>query len=358
MFSLLSRLPFYMSFRLFGQPKLLPFSLVISVCYRCNSRCRTCNVWQKETEEMSAAEWEQVFARLGRVPFYLTFTGGEPFLRQDLAEIVISACHHSRPGVVTIPTNGLLYERIPEQVESILQSAPRTQIGINLSLDGLSAQHDEIRGVPGSYERALKTYDALRRLRYPNLTVSIHTVISRFNVVDLPAIYEGLMALEPDSYITEVAEEREELGTIGAEITPSPEEYERAAAFLRDRLRERKFKGLARTTQAFRLRYYALAARILRERRQVIPCYAGWASGHIAPNGDVWTCCIRAEPIGNLRDTGYDLRPIWFGKKAEALRKSIRAGACHCPMANASYPNMLLHPPTLVAVAWRAMFVR
>jgi MoaA/NifB/PqqE/SkfB family radical SAM enzyme len=86
---------------------------------------------------------------------------------------------------------------------------------------------------------------------------------------------------------------------------------------------------------------------------QVIPCQAGWASGHIAPNGDVWTCCIRAQPVGNLRETNYDLKPIWFERvgRMHGLRKSISGKECACPMANASYANMLLHLPTVVQVA-------
>ena len=89
---------------------------------------------------------------------------------------------------------------------------------------------------------------------------------------------------------------------------------------------------------------------MLYERTQVIDCYAGWASAHIAPNGDIWSCCIRAEPVGSLRETGYDLAPIWFGERMAALRKSIYDKECACPMANASYANMLLHPPTVAKV--------
>jgi MoaA/NifB/PqqE/SkfB family radical SAM enzyme len=105
--------------------------------------------------------------------------------------------------------------------------------------------------------------------------------------------------------------------------------------------------------QAFRAQYYQLVKQILYEQTQVIPCQAGWASGHIAPNGDVWTCCIRAEPVGNLRQTDYDLRPIWFEQAGELrrLRRSIANRECACPMANASYANMLLHPPTVSRVA-------
>ncbi len=348
----IAKIPLQMAFRRFGWPRQLPFSLVISVCYRCNSRCLTCNVWKKNANELTLEEWEQVFAKIGRTPYYLTFSGGEPFLRRDIVELVGLAYQYCRPRVITIPTNGLLYNTIPEQVEAILKAAPGAQVGINLSLDGLGSQHDEIRNVPGSWERALRTYRALKALDYPNLTLSIHTVISRFNVADIPTIYQGLQALEPDSYITEVAEERVELGTMGMgdTITPTPEEYARAADFLIENLQGQRFKGLARLTRAFRMHYYDLVKRILGERRQVIPCYAGWASGHIAPDGDVWTCCTRAEPIGNLRQNDYDLRPIWFGEKARRLRRSIAAGECYCPMANASYTNMLLHLPTLVRV--------
>ena len=94
---------------------------------------------------------------------------------------------------------------------------------------------------------------------------------------------------------------------------------------------------------------------MLNERRQVIPCYAGWASAHIAPNGDIWSCCIRAEPAGSLRKTNYDLAPIWFGEDMARLRKSIYAGECACPMANASYANMLLHPRTVAGVAFEVL---
>ena len=354
-FGLLSKIPLYTSFRTLGWPRLLPFSLVVSVCYRCNSRCHTCNVWKKHANELTLEEWDRIFAKIGRTPYYLTFTGGEPFLRSDLVELIASAYRLCRPEVITLPTNGLLSEAIPHKVQEILRIAPHSKLGVNLSLDGVGEQHDAIRGVPGNYARALETYRALNAIDHPNLTVSLHTVISRFNVRDIPEIYTALSELEPDSYITEIAEERVELDTVGMDISPDAEDYGRAVDFLSEQLRGRHFGGISRITQAFRRRYYALVKQILRERRQVIPCYAGWASGHIAPDGDVWTCCIRAEPIGNLRDTDYDLRPIWFGAAAQELRRDIRAGGCHCPMANAAYTNMFLHLPTLARVALRAL---
>jgi MoaA/NifB/PqqE/SkfB family radical SAM enzyme len=352
---LLARVPLYWSFRQIGTPRLLPFSVVASVTYRCNSRCSTCRVWERQAEELTVDEWDRVFAGLGGGVYYLTFTGGEPFLRRELVDIVAAAYRRCRPAVITIPTNGLLSGAIPRQVEDMLRIAPDSKIGLNVSLDGVGPQHDAIRGVAGNWERALETYRTLKSIRHPNLTVSIHSVISRFNVDDAPAIFEGLAALEPDSYITEIAEERVELGTVGLPITPSPESYGQAIDVLVGRLHDRRFGGISKVTQAFRAQYYALVKRTLAERRQIIPCYAGWASGHIAPDGDVWTCCIRAEPVGNLRETGYDFRRVWFGERAVALRRDIHAGGCYCPMANASYTNMVLHAPTLVRAALKAL---
>ena len=291
-----------------------------------------------------------LFRSIGHAPYYLTFTGGEPFLRRDLVDLVRVAWEECRPTILTIPTNGLLPKIVPQRVREILDAAPTAQLGINLSLDNLGAKHDRIRGVPGNWERAMETWQGLKAINHPNLRLSLHTVVSRFNVQEVPAIYEGLQALRADSYITEVAEERVELDTVGWQITPSADEYAPVADFLVEKTKDKQFHGLARVTQVFRGEYYRLTERILREQRQVIPCHAGWASCQIAPNGDIWSCCVRAESVGNLRQSGYDFRTIWFGPAADRLRGSIHRGECACPMANAAYTNMLLHPPTLARV--------
>lgn len=353
--SLLPKIPLYWSFYRYGFPKLLPFSIVISISYRCNSKCRTCDVWRKPNDDMTLEEWTRVFQKIGRGPIYMTFTGGEPFQRRDLPEMVTAAYEHCRPEYITIPTNGILTRRIVEGVDRICGAARDSRIGINLSLDGIGKEHDEIRMVPGNWERSMQTWDELKALqaRHPNLVLSIHTVISRHNINRFREIYAGLQPLKPDSYITEVAEERVELDTVGMDITPLAAEYGPIADFLSERAHASPARGFARFTQSFRARYYQLAKRTLFEQTQAIPCFAGWASGHIAPNGDVWSCCIRAQPVGNLRRTDYDLRPIWFEEVGtmKTLRKSIQHNECACPMANASYANMLLHPPTILQVA-------
>lgn len=347
---LYARLPLFYLYHRFGWPKMMPLSIVISVSFRCNSRCATCDVWRKPNDDLTIDEWRRVFHSIGHAPYYITFTGGEPFMRRDLVDLVRVAWEECRPTILTIPTNGLLPKIVPQRVREILDAAPTAQLGINLSLDQLGEKHDRIRGVPGNWEKALQTWQGLKEINHPNLRLSVHTVVSKFNVQEIPAIYEGLQVLAADSYITEVAEERVELDTVGWEITPSADEYAPVADFLVEKTKDRHFKGLAAVTQAFRGQYYRLTERILREQRQVIPCHAGWASCQIAPNGDLWGCCVRAESVGNLREVDYDFKKAWFSEAADRLRGSVYRGECACPMANASYTNMLLHPPTLARV--------
>lgn len=330
-------------------------SLTLSLSFKCNSRCKTCNIHtkhSKEADDLSNDEWKKVFKSLGRSPFWVTISGGEPFLRPDISETVCSLYDLCKPTVVNIPTNGLLFERIPKVVKEIAQHCRNSQIVINLSIDEIGEAHDEIRGVPGNYRKAMLCYGAVKKIDLPNLSLGIHTVISRFNVTRIPEIYKKLRSYKPDSYITEIAEERVELDTIGAGITPEYEDYENSVDFLIHKLKEDNFSRVGKITRAFRIEYYKMVKQILREHRQVIPCYSGFASAQIAPNGDVWVCCVKAKSIGNLRDVDYDFRKVWFSEKAAVQRRAVKNAECYCPLANASYTNMLHNFKTLSKVTW------
>jgi MoaA/NifB/PqqE/SkfB family radical SAM enzyme len=372
----MSQIPAYWASRRWGWPRPLPMNLTLSLTYRCNSRCATCNVWRRGrgaalppasggprgvAHELTVSEWDRVLRSLGHAPYWVTVSGGEPLLREDAADIIRLACEHCRPAILNIPTNGLLPGRIARRVGEVTAACPRTSIVVNLSLDGWGGDHDRIRGVPGNFERAMETYRRLRALEAPNLTLGVHTVVSRFNAQAVPALCARVQEeLAPDSYITEIAEERVELGTMEAGIAPTPDVYhetiEQVMALQARRMsRLRSPSGLGGVAWAFRRRYYRLVQRWLRERRQVIPCYAGWASAQISPDGDVWFCCVRAIPVGNLREAGYDFRRVWWGERAQALREEVRAGRCDCPLANAAYTNMLCHCPTLFRVGWQLL---
>src|SRR5579871_1584411 len=332
MLEVLPQIPKMQASYVLGKPLALPLNLTISVSYRCNSRCKTCNVWQRPNDDFTLEEYDKTFASMGRSPYWFTFSGGEPTLRKELPEMVASAYRHCRPGIINIPTNGIQYKTIPRRVEQVLLAAPRSEVIINLSLDGVGERHDEIRGVRDNWKHAMLTYAELKKLKakHRNLTVGIHTVISNFNVEAFPELCEYVQReLKPDSYITEIAEQRVELDTVGLGITPTVERYSVAIDALLESMRDQQLMGVAEVAQAFRRQYYELVKRTLREHRQVIPCMAGVASAQIAPNGDVWPCCIRAQSMGNLREHDYDFGSVWRTGKAAALRRSIKAGECH-----------------------------
>lgn len=354
MLGVLLRIPLFKLQRRFGWPKLLPLNITLSPSPKCNSRCLTCNIWMKREDELTLEEWDRALASLGRAPYWFTISGGEPLMYPHIVELAQLVYKHNRPGIINIPTNAILKSG-PERVRRIVESCPESQIIINLSLDGVGKKHDEIRGVPGNFERfeeRLRQYFELRDA-YPNLTVGIHSVISVFSVGHLDELIEYAEQSGADQFITEIAEPRVELDTVGLPITPSPEQYNSAINGLIDYVESKQYKGIARITEAFRAEYYKLVKRTLAEEDQVIPCYAGWASAQIYADGAIWPCCVRADNLGNLRDHDYDFGEIWFGEKIAEVRRSIAARECYCPLANAAYTNMLHDLPTVIRVSAR-----
>jgi MoaA/NifB/PqqE/SkfB family radical SAM enzyme len=336
-------------FRVFGFPKLLPLSFTFSLLYSCNSKCKTCNIYKKKVENLSLSEYETIFKSIGKAPYWVTMSGGEPFLRSDLADICYLLYKHCQPKIINIPTNGIKTDFIYEQINRIAETCPKSRIVVNLSIDGIGKMHDEIRRVPGNYEKVMATYNRLRTLQHKNLAIGIHTVISCYNVDKFVSIANTIMELKPDTYITEIAEERAELGTIGEKITPDLISYKSAVDFLIHRIKQQKCSGMNKITQAFRIEYYQMVKQIQLYKTQIIPCFAGIASVQISPEGEVWSCCIKAKSMGNLRENS--LKAIWWNKEFKVERKSIAKKECYCPLANAAYTNMLLHFPTI----WRVL---
>jgi MoaA/NifB/PqqE/SkfB family radical SAM enzyme len=352
---LLARLAGYRAAHATGFPKQLPVNLTVSVTYSCPSRCATCDIWQKKVDDLSVDEYGRVFPTLQRVPVWVTLSGGDQFVRADLDEIVRLVVTQIEPGIVNIPMNGVITERIFNLLPKIAHHTAGAQLVLNLSVDEIGAAHDTIRGADRNFEKLKTVAELIHDLKktYPHIVLGVHSVISKLNVHRLPDIErEARVIFRPDSYIAEVAENRVELKTMHKDITPEPADFRRATAHLANVIRSnRSGHPVARLVESLRLEYYELAARILEEKRQVIDCYAGWASAQLAPDGHVWGCCVRAESVGNVRDHGYDFGAVWFGAQADAFRASVKAHACACPLANASYTNLLLDPSSLVRVA-------
>lgn len=351
MLGVLARIPLFQAYRRFGSPKMLPLNITLSPSPKCNSRCLTCNIWMKRENELTIDEWDKVLASLGTSPYWFTISGGEPLMYPKIVELAKLAYKHCKPGIINIPTNGILKSG-PDRVRAILEACPDSQLIINLSLDGVGEKHDFIRGVIGNFEKfeeRLEQYLELRK-EFPNFVVGIHSVVSTFSVGHLDELIVYAEQSGADQFITEIAEPRVELDTVGLPITPKPEQYAEAIDQLMTYVNSKSYKGVAKITEAFRVEYYKLVKRILDEQDQVISCYAGWASAQIYADGTVWPCCVRADNLGNLREHNYDFGDIWFGEKIKEVRRSIKAKECYCPLANASYTNMLMDVPTVSRV--------
>lgn len=350
--------------RWFGREKFMPMTLTYSVTAACQSRCKTCQIGEmfcqdpaRVEKDLRLDEIESIFSTMKPVYFF-NMSGGEPFLRKDLPEIVALACKYLKPRVIHTPTNAIMSDRIVENTEKIIKiireydsTVPFT---VKPSIDGVGEKHDEIRGVKGNFECLLKTIDGLKKLedKYDNFHLELGTVISNFNINDLEEIEDFVHSLGVESYRNEVAECRTEFFNLEDPITPPADVYQRLIKSFAQKVEDNigKKKKLARTTEAMRVVYYEIAGKILQEKRQIIPCYAGVSNVHINYDGGVWPCCVLGydKQLGNLRDYNYHFQDLWYSKEAKSVRKFIKEKNCACPLANQAYSNELLHLPTLI----------
>ena len=197
---------------------------------------------EKRREELSIDEIEKVFRFIGHV-YIFNMSGGEPFLRSDIVEIVKLACKYLRPGVIHIPTNALAVDMVEQKVREIIKvikdSNPSIQLTVKPSLDHIGEKHDDIRGVPGNFKKVMILFDRLKALQsdYPNLHAELGTIISTWNVNDMEEIAGFVTGLGVDSYRNEIAEGRSEMFNMENPISPTAEQYERAVSHFTRRIR-------------------------------------------------------------------------------------------------------------------------
>ena len=175
-----------------------PFHFIFFVTARCNARCRMC-FYLDEIEqananlhkELSLDEIKRIFSTLGFVP-YFSLSGGEPFLRPDLFEIIDAAAGSMSPMAISTPTNGSMPERVIELYDKICPLHPDVQFEVQVSLDGVGEVHDRVRRVPGLFGLVLETLTGLEQLRakHANLKVKIVATYSTFNDGDVAALID------------------------------------------------------------------------------------------------------------------------------------------------------------------------
>jgi MoaA/NifB/PqqE/SkfB family radical SAM enzyme len=345
----------YQSFRAVGRPRPLPVSVAYSVTHRCNARCKTCGVADAPLPDMDTDAWLRVFRSLGRAPAWITVTGGEPFMRPDIADLLRAMLRSARPSFLTVATNGFFTRRIVPALHALARDFPDTDIIANISLDGIGAQHDRVRGLDGSFDAAMDTYHGLCSQQFQNLHAGFHTVISTFNAENVPDLIRYAAAFKPSAHGFEIAQSRAELNMQDKQLAPSAQtvrallpELKRAAAAGPD---STPVQGVRR---AFRAAYYDLALHCLDTGCQPVPCCAGTVSAYIAPDGGLWACPTAASCMGSLPDAGFEFKSVWRSATAARVRRGVANGECSCVLANALFTSMLMDPAAALRVAARS----
>lgn len=341
-----------------------PITLTFSITAACNSLCKTCQIGKHYREhpdcienDLTLEEIEKIFKSLGHVYFF-NISGGEPFMRNDFPQIIELACKYLTPKIIHTPTNALLPQRIydfaQQSLSIIKKHNPKIQFSIKPSIDGIAEKHDNIRGVSGNFKKLEQTIQLLKKLEgaHQNFHLELGTVVSKFNINDLDEIEDYVHQQGVQSYRNEIAEQRAEFFNIGDPITPSGEEYELLMKQFKGKIQKNisQKRNMTKITESLRLTYYDLAIKILKENRQIIPCYGGISNVHINANGEVWPCCVLGynKPLGNLKDVNFNFDKIWHSNQANEVRKYIKEKNCACPLANQAYSNILCHTPSLI----------
>lgn len=336
-FSEMKNSPFTATLPSVSQEKApLPTDVSIITTYRCCMKCKMCNIWRYPSEikrEIQARELEML------PPLkFVNITGGEPFVRRDLDEIV-EVSFRKAPRVV-ISTSGY-------QVDEILKLAEKfPKIGIRVSIEGLSTINDYLRGRDSGFDRGLKTLFGLRRLGIKDIGFGI--TVSNDNSADMLELYELSKNLQMEfataSYHNSYYFHKDD------NVVTNKDEVSENFWELIDRLLEEK-----NPKSWFRAFFNLGLINYIRGNRRLLPCEAGTVNFFIDPYGEVYPCNgleerYWKESFGNIRNV-QSFDQIWHGPQADKVRALVRTCPKNCWMVGTAAPVMkkyIRHPAAWV----------
>jgi MoaA/NifB/PqqE/SkfB family radical SAM enzyme len=302
----------------------------------CNARCAHCFYpINAGKNELTLEEIERFAETLPEIRLLL-ISGGEPFLRRDLPDIVRIYFERCRFFSASIPTNGFSPEEVARSAERICGFSKDLALGVSVSIDGFRDFHDRVRAVPGLYDRAIATLEALLELarRTPNLTVGVTTVFMRDNQRDLEAFCEHVHdAYRPNHHA---------LGLVrGDPYDPSVKEgldvdlYERLSRTIDSRYptpeARRGWRGArTRARREINRRRFEYIGRQARGGGFEGFCLAGEREYVLTEDGNVHGCELIADVLGNVRQAGYDWNRIRGGEGARRFVAEKHARLCRC----------------------------
>ncbi len=306
-----------------------PYKLSFSVTYRCQSRCKTCNIWRMKPQNELSLDEIRMFAEKNTHFKWVSITGGEPFLRSDIAEIVgIFMKNWSSLYLVTIPTNSLTSKNvIVDKVKRMLDMRV-PKLSITLSLDGYRELHDQIRGVNGAFDKVIALAKEFKELQktYKNLFFVFGYTISKYNIGMLERTYECLRDAMPEVTRNDIHINVAQNSDIYYNNSSLDIKADRGAIAneLREFINKRKptYDAISIIEDIFlkNLVKYVETGRTPMRSRSLD------ASLFMDSYGTVFPSIMWDARIGSIREAGYSLEPIWKSSAADRARKKIREG--------------------------------
>lgn len=293
------------------------------VTYRCNAKCYMCNTWLTPSQKSQEFSPEL----LNKIPDGLKFiniTGGEPFLRDDLEQIISLAVQKSER--VVISSNGYFTKKMVNMAEKF-----GNKLGFRISIEGLPAANDELRGIKNGFDHGIRTLVTLHSMGIKDIGFGM--TVSDRNSKDMIELYRlaNAMGLEFATATTHNSFyfHKKDNSFENPEIIAG--EFEKIAVEL---LETKKPKNW------FRAYFNMGLANKVKGGKRPLPCEVGTDVFFMDPFGNILPCNGSDEPMimGNLNDQSFD--EIWSGEKAEQIREQVRKCTKECWMIGSASPAM------------------
>ena len=288
-----------------------------ALTYSCNQKCKTCNIWHiysKNSElkeaELRLDEVEKIIERNNLI--WVSYTGGEPFLREDTGEILMLSLN--RLGMVSIVTNGYNPEFIESSVRKALNRSKDSILTLNVSLEGKEEVHNSMARTPSSFVNAIETLNRLNSIKNERLKLGIEYMASRFNRGEFLNVKQISKVLK-----------------VGLTIT-----YEQQASFYRNL--EQNSEPLEKLRVAPSANLIGLASYLFSKKSSSKKCVACQYSCFIDPYGNVNPCIFFADvKLSNLRESNYH---IIISNECKKVIKSCKGCLTPCE----TYATMVFRP--------------
>lgn len=288
----------------------MPIDCVLALTYNCNARCTMCDIWKiKDSPELTLEDLAKLPDSLRDV----NLSGGEPFLRKDLPEIVEAvkkACPKAR---LVISSNGFLTPVIDKAMTKILKIAP--DIGVAFSIDGIGEMHNEMRGIPGGFDRVMDSLKLLKGMGMTNLRLAF--TITEYNVNHFSKVYD--LAQELGVQFTHSFAQSSEFYFGGKVNVNNPRKDLLETAYQYIINSELKSWNVKRWLRA----YFANGMfRFITSKNPILDNAPGRDFFFLDPSGDIYPSVMHNVILGNIRQVN-DFTKFWQGTEIEEKRKKV-----------------------------------